>query len=295
MNATEETIKTYKYALKHFVSFMEDRGRTTYSEITRMDIVAFVEHARSSYDTDVWSKSRYALVIKTLKVMFRWIGKDDDCRDEGLKSWCDRMPKGVAVPKRETIPSSVDLVRWQKAFNTRTVTGLRDYILFSVLMETGMRRGELVSIKVEHLQFDSGMIWIPKGKEGSRTVTMTKSLADRLKMYLKKREKSYMAGSPYLFPSRRSLEEPTNAQYISQIFRAMIRKHKLPRITPHFLRHSFCTQYLVRGGGIEGMRVESGHKTYSSLLHYLHLAKVGNAEHKAETERVSAIAALSTR
>jgi site-specific recombinase XerD len=293
LRASVETIKTYTYALKQFIEFMEDRGKATYQTINRVDILAFNEHIRKQLDDGAWSLSKYVLVIKTLKAMFRWMEKDDDCKEEELKSWRDRLPKGAKAPKRDHIPSTIDLKTWQRAFNTKTTTGFRDYMMFSVMLETGVRRGELATIQDKNVQLDRNLIYVT-GKTGDRIVTITKELADRLKAYMRKKKTGPFAESPYLFPSRMNLSQPVNAQYVTQVFRRIKKKLGLPKLTPHTLRHAFCTYYLINGGNVENLRVQSGHKTYSSMLHYMHLAKVGGKQAAAELEKASPLKMLNT-
>lgn len=293
MGASKETIKTYTYALKIFTEYMEvQRSRTSYDQISRVDFVAFTEFIRGELNDKLWSMSKYLLVLKTLKCMFRWMEQDDDCKEEGLKSWRERLPKGAKAPKRDYIPSPADLKRWQRAFNTRSATGLRNYMMFSVMLETGVRRGELATIKVKNLQLDRNLIYVT-GKTGDRIVVISKELSDRLRMYLRKKEHSVYKESEYLFPSRTSLHEPTSPQYISQIFRKLRAKLGLPNLTPHTLRHAFATYYLINGGSVENLRVQTGHTTYSSMLHYMHLAKVGGKQAADELEKASPLKMLS--
>jgi site-specific recombinase XerD len=293
LNVAAETVKAYRYAAKHFIEFMEDaRKKTSYEEISRVDIAAFNEYMKGELDAARWSRSRFLLIIKTLKAMFRWIEEDDECKEDGLKSWRTKMPKGGKYPRREYIPSVADLKSWQKAFNTKTATGLRDYMIFTMLLETGMRRGELAGLKEENVMFGTQTIYISDGKTGARTISMSPLLAELIKTYLKKRSRSHLAKSPYLFPSKRASEQPTDAQYVSQIFRRIKKKLGLANITPHTLRHAFSTYYLVNGGGSETLRVNTGHKTYDSMLHYMHLAKVHGKHQKDEMEKASLLKML---
>lgn len=295
LNVAPETVKTYRYATKHFIDFMEEtRNRTSYLDITRVDIAAFNEYLKVELDKGNWSRSRFLLVVKTLKAMFRWIEEDDDCKDEKLRSWRTKMPKGGKYPRREYIPSVDDLKAWHKSFNTRTATGLRDYMIFTMLLETGMRRGEIANLKEEHVMFGTRTIYIPDGKTGSRTISMTPQLADLVKTYLRRRSHSHLAKSPYLFPSKTRADKPTDAQYISQIFRRAKKRIGLPNITPHTLRHAFSTYYLVNGGSEEGLRVNTGHKTYDSMIHYMHLAKVHGKKQKQEMEKASLLKMLGS-
>lgn len=130
MQASQATIKAYAYALKVFTSFMEEQcNRTAYQQISRLDIASFSEHLRGELGAGHWSLSKYLLILKTLKAMFRWMETDEDCREEELKSWRERLPKGAKTPKRDYIPSMTDLKKWQRAFNTKTVSGLRNYMM----------------------------------------------------------------------------------------------------------------------------------------------------------------------
>lgn len=293
MQAAVHTIKTYTYALKQWTVYMEDvRHRVSYKEITRMDMISFVDHMRACLDNKEWSLSKYLIVLRVLKVMFTWMETNDDCREEELKSWKDRLPKGAKSPKRDYIPSPQDLKKWQKAFDTKSATGLRNYMIFSVFLETGIRRGELAGIQIRNLQLDRNLIYVT-GKTGDRIVTITDELSDRLRMYLKKKDKSVYAASPYLFPTRSKRDKPSDPQYISQIFRNIKKRLGLPSLTPHTLRHCFATYYLINGGSVENLRIQTGHSTYDAMMHYTHLAKIGGQHAKEEIEKNSPLRMLN--
>jgi site-specific recombinase XerD len=293
MGVAPETVKAYRYALRHFTDFIEkSRSKLNYEEINRLDISCFTEYIKTELDAGHWSRSRYLMIVRVLKVFFGWIETDEECKEDGLKSWKAKMPKGGADPRREYIPSIDELRIWQKSFNTKTPTGLRDYMVFTILLETGMRRGELLSLKEEHVLFGTQTIYIPSGKTGARTIAMSPQLADLMKMYLKRKKRTHFAASPYLFPAKSNITQPTNGHYISQIFNRLKKRTGLPNITPHTLRHAFATYFLVNGGGTESLMVNTGHKTYNSLGHYLHLAKVHGQKQHEEMEKVSLLKML---
>lgn len=293
MGVAPETVKAYRYATKHFTNYMEDvRKKLSYEEVNRLDISSFNEYMKTELDAKRWSRSRYLMVVRILKVFFTWVATDDDCKEDELKSWRDKMPKGGKAPRREYIPSIEELRRWQKSFDTKTATGLRDYMIFTILLETGMRRGELLGLKEEHILYGTKHIYIPSGKTGSRTIAMSDQLAAMIQMYLKRKKKTHFGKSVYLFPAKSNLDQPTNGHYISQIFNRLKHRLGLPNITPHTLRHAFATYFLVNGGGTESLMVNTGHKTYNALGHYLHLAKVHGKKQHEEMEKVSLLKML---
>jgi site-specific recombinase XerD len=292
LNVAKSTVETYRYALKQFTEFMEQkRDKFSYRDINRVDISAFNEYMKDAQDSKQWSRSKYLLVVKILKAMFRWIEEDDECREDKLQSWRTKMPKGGKTPQREYIPSPKELGDWKKGFNTTTVAGLRDYMIFCTLMETGIRRGELVTLKVEHVMLETKTMFV-QGKTGPRTIAITDQLGAMIKTYLRRRARTYMAKSPYMFPSTKSLDAPVHSDYVTKIFARFRARTGLAKITPHTLRHAFSTYFLVNGGGEESLRVNTGHKTYDSMVHYLHLAKVHGHKQKADMEKASLLKML---
>lgn len=291
--AQPKTLITYQYALKPFKDFLQERSKVGYEEINAFDIRAYVEYLTLMLDTGTWSRSRYLITIKVLKGFFTFVETDPDCIEEGLKGFGKRLPVAGAFPRRDHIPSPQDLQQWKKAFQTNTVLGLRNWLIFCTLLETGMRREELASLKMAHLQLDNRLIYIPDGKTGSRTIAITEILARNMKVYLKRREKAEFAHSEYLFASCKS--DVPSPNMVTKVFTKLREKANLPYITPHTMRHAFCTYYLSNGGSTERLRNMTGHKTYTAMLHYMHLAKVSGTGQKDELEKVSPLRMLDRK
>jgi integrase/recombinase XerD len=292
--AAEKTLEAYRYTLGTFCSYMEEsRNRSNYEHITPPDIRAFVEWAteQTKLAEKPWSASRYLLVFKALKVFFRWIEQDEDCQEMNLKSWRTKMPRLFATPRRDYIPSPQELKEWKKAFTTTTALGMRNWAIFCLLFDTGLRREELAMLKLENIQLDNRQIYVPDGKTGSRTISISERVAQDLRTYLKRRQKTRGADTPYLFPSCKGDHGPS-PDMISKVFRRMRKRLGLSKVTPHTLRHAFTTYYIKNGGNVERLRDITGHRTYAAMQHYMHLAQVGGTEQKDEIDKVSPLKML---
>ncbi len=88
-----------------------------------------------------------------------------------------------------------------------------------------------------------------------------------------------------MFVSKRSPKLEVNA--IGQSFRKHRKREGLPKLHAHLFRHAYATNYLKKGGNLENLRINMGHSTYAMLLKYLHLAKQGSKEARAELNKVS--------
>lgn len=292
--SSETTIANYKQNLAHFESFMEGRGRFKYEEITRGDVRAFIEFVNGN---SRWpAESSKLTVLRAVRTLFRFVDVDEECQEEELKNWAKLMPPIPRNTSRIHIPTPKDLKAFRNSWDTQTAWGFRNYVAMSYMLATGQRISELCHTKLEHLQIDNKLIYVPEeGKTGSRLVPIDESLIKLLKLWIKKRAKLKGANdSPYLFISRGGRRCSRHA------FRLAFSKMQPEssagkRITPHVLRHSFGTYYLRNGGSMEKLRMITGHSTYEAMKGYLHLAQVGSDAAKDELDRVSPLKMLDKK
>lgn len=152
-----------------------------------------------------------------------------------------------------------------------------------MLYGCGLRIGEALALKCEHVDLDNGVLVIMSGKNNtSRLVPMSESLRQYLSVYDSKVDR---AGNPYFFPARR------NERYSSTTIRGQFKKleekasipllstGKYPRI--HDLRHTFSVHSLEQmiHKGIDPycslpiLSTYLGHKGVESTEIYLRLTK----------------------
>jgi integrase/recombinase XerD len=291
--ATAKTIETYRLSLsRSFIRFMQEKRRKSkFSDLNRNDIRAFVEYVT---DHPKWSPATKLTYMRSVRVFLRWVESDEDCVKDGLheKNLARLLPSIPQNPRREYIPTPVDLKKWRSGFNTNYVFGYRDYVVFSLMLTTGMRIGEICWLKLEHLQLDNRLVYVPaEGKTGSRLVPITNQMVSLLKGWLRRRDECKQSKtSNFVFISKYDPQCTPNG--FDQRFRKVKEKHNLPRVTPHTVRHAFCTYYLRNGGKIERLRNITGHSSYEMLKNYLHLAEVGSDQAKEELEESSPLKML---
>lgn len=294
VKATPITIKNYAHALKGFVSFMQSkRKRAKFTSVTRLDMRAFIESLNSN---ERWTEATRIHHLRSLRALLRWIGKSPDCKDAGIvENWLELLPVIPATPSRTFIPTKMDLKNWRSAFNVESLFGYRDYVVFCLVMTTGMRIGEVCFLQIPHLQLTERQIYVPtEGKTDSRLVPITHEMVALLKGWLRRRPESKQAEtSPYVFISKYDPKCTPNG--FDQRFRKLRNKYHLPAVTPHTVRHAFCTYYLRNGGNMERLRNITGHSTYEMLKNYLKLAEVGKDSAKDELEECSPLKMLSKK
>ena len=284
--ARPQTLRAYEYGLEHFAGFMQEQGVVNYTQMSKAHMVSFLDwmDARKGRMGNPWSAATKLQILRTLRALFFWLEKDEDCQAEGMKSFRSSLPTIGKTPGRTYIPTMKELTTFRNAFDTKTRVGYRNFVAFSLMLGCGLRIGELSYLTVDHLKLEEKRLVVPEeGKTGTRNAPLTADMARTLKGWLRFRAK--FAKSPYVFVNRSGGQCRPTA--FAHAFRKLRAKHNLPKITPHTNRHAFCTYYLLNGGSMAKLKLITGHKSYEMLENYLHLAEVGGKEMQEENERVN--------
>lgn len=181
-----------------------------------------------------------------------------------------------------------------------------------ILLETGLRISEFCgldlnvavdmknkSILVEHQLLkdtETGYyIEKPKTKSGIREIPMTDKAYDAFQRLIKSRKKTepiVIDGySNFLMLNGKGL--PQVASSYNMVLKGLVKKYnkthddELPEISPHSLRHTFCTKMANKGMTPNTLQYIMGHSDISVTLNYYAHGSFGSA--KAEMERICAL------
>ena len=143
------------------------------------------------------------------------------------------------------------------------------------LYATGMRRGELVHLKVADIDSARMLIHIRQGKgRKDRDIVLSPRLLEELRDYCRRANPKPRT---FLFPGRGTRQGDDVPLQSKSIFdavqqaarRADIKKH----VHPHTLRHSFATHLLESGADLHTIQLLLGHSDLKTTSRYLHLSE----------------------
>ena len=194
----------------------------------------------------------------------------------------------IKNPKKEsTLPKYAkdnDLEKIFNIFDKDTPLGQRNSLVLEMLYATGIRVGELVSIKVNDInKYEQSIKILGKGKK-ERIVFYGSFCEDALNLYL---EDGYnelnKKKSEYLFLNKNGTK--LSERYIRIIIDNAVRKCNIEyHISPHTLRHTFATDLLNAGADLMSVKELLGHTSINTTSIYTHvtteqLKKVYNFSH----------------
>jgi integrase/recombinase XerD len=284
--AAASTLEVYERNLDNFFEWLtETHGILKYDQIRRLHMVQFLDWLTEKESSKVWSKSTCLQLLRSVKTFYNWVDKDEDCQEQGLHGLQKYLPTIEKAPRRTDIPDIKDLKTFRNTIDIDSKWGYRDFIAVSLMLSTGIRVSELCTIELSHIKLEDQLL-VVTGKTGTRVVPLSKDIVLLLKGWYKRRQLCpRAANSPYLFTSKYS--DKMHKDGFGKRFRQITAEAGIGRITAHTFRHSFCTNYLRKGGDIEKLRTITGHTTYAMLLDYLHMAKLGSQAMKEEIDKVS--------
>ena len=170
-----------------------------------------------------------------------------------------------------------------KHASDKDFANIRDRMVLMTAYYTGMRRSELVVLKLADVDLGGAVIRVNGKGDKHRIVPMLPELAGDLRIYLNKREE--LVGEKHQFVFVTDKGKPVYDKFIYRLaVKYLGEVTSLKKRSPHVLRHSFATALLNNGACIEAIRELLGHAGLAATQIYTHnsfesLKKVYNQAH----------------
>ena len=174
--------------------------------------------------------------------------------------------KRLKVQKKIIIPFSEDEVLKVIDVFSNDFEGKRNLLIVDMLYSTGIRRDELINIKINDLQLNQNLIKVLGKRNKERLVPLIIDLKKRIEEYLKYR-KEIKTNFPFLFITKTGKKIGPSLVYrvVKNYFSKVSSKVKT---SPHVLRHSFATHMLNNGADINSIKEIMGHSSLASTQIY---------------------------
>jgi len=256
-NYSPNTIRAYRKDIGGFLDYAREK-KLDIASLERRQIRAFVTRAREGL-----SAVSIGRMLSSVRSFFRFL------ITEGVME--ENPFYGVSVPGRiKKIPTVLEEKEMNALLDAPDVNsprGLRDKAILELLYSTGMRVGELVTLKLSDVDVWSSTVKVTGKGSRQRFCYITDSAVEALERYLEKRP-----------PKPEALFLNKNLTRLSAVsVRSIVNKHInkaaiSKRISPHSIRHSFATIMLSRGCDLRSIQEFLGHKDISTTQIYTHIS-----------------------
>lgn len=193
--------------------------------------------------------------------------------------------KALKTSRKVQVPfSEAEVVEVLNMINQDDFEGIRDRFIIELFYSTGMRRTELINLKLRDLDLESGTIKVLGKRNKERYIPLLSSVINSAKAYKEARrevEQEQSNGFLLLTEKGFKLYESLVYRIINSYFSKVSGKLKK---SPHILRHSFATHLLNQGANLNAVKELLGHSSLAATQIYTHnsiaeLSKIHKAAH----------------
>lgn len=261
-NDSKYTIKNYELDIIEFFKYCKENNILVLT-INYKQARKYISHL---YDQKRDKPATISRKISALRSFYRYLSNNGH---ENYSFDLLKLPK-----KGKRLPKYFEYNELEELFEVpdlNTPLGERNALILEMLYATGMRVGELISIKITDINYSTKTIKI-LGKGNKERIVYYNSITEKkLKLYLEDgRCRLNKNNNDYLFLNENGGVLTTRG--VEYILNKIIEKTSLTKhITPHMLRHSFATHLLNEGCDLLSVQELLGHESLSATNIYTHI------------------------
>lgn len=269
------------------------------------DLLFFQEFLKSEFEHDNLIEVNYSMVrswivsmidnkisnnsvnrkISSLKAYYKFLLKIKKIElSPLLKHKSLKTPKKIQIPFSEKeVDNVLNIIKYPEGFD-----GIRDKLIIDLFYTTGIRRSELINLKIQNLDLKSNTIKVLGKRNKERILPILPIISNQVKVYLVERARlKDVKDSDFLLLMLKGVKMNESFVYrvINYYFSNVSEKVKK---SPHILRHTFATHMLNNGADLNSVKELLGHSSLASTQVYTHnslseLKKVyGNAHPRSQ-------------
>jgi len=257
------TLAAYRSDLLQFEQYILDFFQKTSIEASRNELRSWMVWL---HETGV-SANSISRKLASLRSYYKYLlreGHIDLNPTEHIQK--PKVPKKLPVVVQESKLS--ELLEGQ-VFSA-DFEGLRDRTMIELLYGTGIRRGELIGLKISDIDVENSWIRVLGKRNKERIAPLHNELRKLLLHYVEEREKEMVNNQTHwLFVTQKG--EQTYPMLINRIVKKYLNlTGALEQASPHVLRHSFATHLLDHGADLYAIKEALGHSSLAATQVYTH-------------------------
>ena len=240
-----------------------------YSQLNELELTQFFFWAKQECQ---WSAASTINCYNSLSSFLNWCVKKGLFERSPLENiprpkLPKALPKALSEKDARNLFEYVQLMPIPKEYKPHLFHRRRDVAIFALFLFAGLRRQELIDLKVQDVNLDENVILIKEGKGmKDRTIPISFALKKYLLLYMQEREKELISSSYFI----------TSYQHGKKIgVRTLTRLLKRVKdcsgiaFTAHILRHTFATLLVKSKCDLKSLSQMMGHSDIRTTSCYL--------------------------
>ncbi|AWB67997.1 site-specific tyrosine recombinase XerD [Saccharobesus litoralis] len=261
---SENTIAAYRRDLVQFAQYVTQQQWQLLT-LRKDEVVNYIAHL---YDRKIGARSA-ARKLSCLRKFYQFLLVTQQISHDPCAN-VDSPKQPKSLPK---ILSEADVDALLDAPNTEDNIECRDKAMLELLYASGLRVTELVSLTMEQINLNHGVVRVTGKGDKERLVPMGELASEWISYYIKyARPNIAKQQTSVLFLSNRS-QQMTRQTFWHRIKYYALKAGVTADLSPHTLRHAFATHLVNHGADLRVVQSLLGHSDLSTTQIYTHVAK----------------------
>jgi integrase/recombinase XerD len=252
---SNSTIIAYGKDIDQLVVFLEELKKNQVHEVTKDDLQAFL----AKMDKGGYTPKSISRKLNSTRTFYRFLKINEYITDDPSLL--------VAHPRYQLAPPRILTPTEYRALRDAARNDPRMFAIIELLLQTGIRIGELATLRISDIKGDKLNIR-PVEKHEERTVPLNKRAIEALNRYLEVRPKTQ---NDHLFITKSG--KPFLIRNIRTAVERYLRMAEIKNAKVNDLRHSFAAHHLKHGVSLVLISKILGHKRLSTTERYLEYVK----------------------
>ena len=264
------TILAYGKDIEQLVTYLKDQSKTDPKEVETTDLAAFMQ----KLTTENYTPKSISRKTNSTKTFFKFLKISNLIPSDPAT--------GLGHPKFENKPPRILAKLEYRSLRDAARADIRILAVIELLLQTGMRIGELAKVRVEDVDLENLTVHVPPFEDTrERIIPLNKGVAEAVKNYLPKRAKT-----------------PNHALFVTKTGRPLLIRNIRTAIDRYFriagikgakvndLRHTWVAFQLQSGVPMTMVSKLAGHKRLTTTEKYLQFIQGHNGEGKVKLEEL---------
>ena len=258
------TLKAYQANIEAFEVFITEQGSLEMiEEVSYGEIRAWIVSLIQSGNTPRTVNSK----LSALRSYYKFLLRIGSIPVSPLKEH-----KALKTDTKVALPFSQEEIQLLLAadFFPEEYTGVLQRTVIQLLYYTGIRRSELIDLKVQDVDLSEGLMKVLGKRNKERLLPLLPEIKTQLMQLLEQQKQHQISReSEHFFVNSRGkkLSEAFVYETVKTYLSKVSTKNKR---SPHVLRHSFATHLLDQGADLNAIKDLLGHSSIAATQHYTH-------------------------
>ena len=263
---SENTVQSYRLDLTALCDWL-DKNDLSLETLDAVDLQGFLgERLEKGYKA-----TSTARMLSAMRKLFQYLYRekyrvDDPSAVLSSPKLPSRLPKYLTEQQVSDLLNTPDV---------EVPLELRDKAMLELLYATGLRVTELVSLTIENMSVQQGVVRVIGKGNKERIVPMGEEAAYWVRQFILYGRPVLLNGqsSDVVFPSQRAQQMTRQTFWHRVKHYAILADIDADTLSPHVLRHAFATHLVNHGADLRVVQMVLGHKDLSTTQIYTHVAK----------------------